>query len=96
MVGAPESARRNSDGAPSFSTERKIAAVRLIRLVQKHPVLYDRKDVFYRNKRKTEEAWNEIATTLGENGKTWKIFIYKYYVFYTSRFINEMFEKFQT
>lgn len=48
---------------------QKVASIRLIRLVQKHPLLYDTKDVYYRNKKKTEETWQSIAEQLGETGK---------------------------
>lgn len=75
MAGTSQPDRRKSEGSQSSTADKKIASVRLIRLVQKHPILYDRKDMYYRNKRKTEEAWNEIATALGENGKICFVFV---------------------
>lgn len=59
----------SDDNISPHRKNQKLAAVSLIKLVQEHPVLYDANHVHYRNKKKTEEAWNAIANILGVTGK---------------------------
>lgn len=54
------------------SQKKTVTITKLIKLVQEHPVLYDSKNLNYRNKKHREDAWNAIAETLGESGKLLK------------------------
>lgn len=58
----------------SHRQNQKLAAIKLINLVQEYPFLYDKSHTLYRNKVKTDEAWNCIAKKLGETGEFLVIF----------------------